>query len=41
METEYNSEKLDQFVDMVAVLFLTYHTQCEHIEENGLPDNVK
>lgn len=38
MQTEYNSKKFDQFIDMVAELVLTYHTQQNQIIEKDMPN---
>lgn len=38
MQTEYNNKKFDQFIDMVAELVLTYHTQQNQIVEKEMPN---
>lgn len=38
MQTDYNSKNFDQFIDMVAELVLTYHTQQNQIVEKDMPE---
>lgn len=38
METEYDSNKFDQFINMVAELVVTYHMQKTQIVEKDVPN---
>lgn len=41
MQTEYNKKHFDQFIDMVAELVLTYHTQQNQLVEKDIPNKSK
>lgn len=41
MHNEYNSEKFNQFIDMVAELVLTYHTQSNQEVESDVCNKPK